>query len=178
MKHRHLVIISMVVVIGVIAFFAVSGFRLNHYEQLALERCQTLRDAIQDPNSFTLYDILVYPNPDQAKEDENEDVDDGDPLEYDVLFYISYGAANGFGGMIRETAIFQDATFMGNLSERDEYTDPNVIDETGILSAIMGVMSHEDELRAGFPYVNAEESGDWEGFITIDTDKIMKRLEN
>lgn len=177
LRYKRLITIGLIVIACGIVVFAISTTRLNQYEQESLENCQALMETLKDPESFTLYDdILVYPCPDQN--DENESEDDGDPLEYDALFYISYGAANSYGGMVREIAVFQDSTYMGNFSEIEEYTDFPSDDYEGALSALANMMSHEDELRAVIPYKHAKNSGDWEGFYYANADKIMKRLAN
>ena len=127
---------------------------MNEYEKLALQDCEKLQSMLKNPDSLTLYNILVY------KDDE----------QFGPQVYISYGATNSYGAMVRSMAVFMYGTQYAG-----QYGDS--------LSDFSSQRAYDTFLMGCLPYKLAEvadaagAADAFEDFIRIDTKKIMRKLK-
>lgn len=148
-KKRVVIGIACCVIILLIGCW-VHSTGLNKYEKMALEDCEKLISWMKNPDSFVLYeDILIYPN----------DEDYGD------LVYITYGGTNSYGAMVQSTSAFENGNqYVGDYGQTEDEFDSQ----------------HEYDyyLLAFLPYkYDIIIKGNYENFIVVDANKIMKNLK-
>ena len=153
MKSTKVIVAAIVVALIVAVGFSLSN-GLNEYESIALKDCKTLRNMLKNPDSFTLFDeILIYT------------VDKEEDKGYDYLVYIPYGGTNSYGGMVQDLAIFKDNIYWGDYDyDEDDFNSQREYDDF----LLNGKFYYEFDILM---------SNNYEDFVRVDADKIMKHLQ-
>jgi len=108
--HKVLsIFIVLVILFCAIGLPIIFSNQLSVEEKMAIKNVQTLKDTLRDPSSLTLNNDIQFLTCKIA---------DSDDPSY-TYYFIDYGAKNGFGGIVRDIAVFKDNEYLGNQSEQD-----------------------------------------------------------
>lgn len=111
------------ILVGVIAVvFCALGLILalttgmSKEEKMAAANCEEMKTMLKDPDSFRLYDIQMF---ECFSEDKSAELNG-------PYMFIEYGARNGYGGMVRSVAVFDEQGFLGLLDWDWEEAEENL----------------------------------------------------
>ncbi len=157
-----LIPIIALIVIGAVSVYFALFYIGGDNGKLALSNTQKIKDMLKDPNSLILYeDVLTifYLT---------DDVD-----ETGFYTYIDYGAANSYGGIVRETAMFKDYTYVGTISDEEDLKSKAISDLTKEeIETRLSLMKTHLPLLAWQIGSEDVSSYDW-----IDKNKIIRNLK-
>ena len=171
-KHKKIAIISSIILSVVILLSVVIGIvssTLTPDEQFAYDIVVSLQERMSDRDSFTLYDnICIFKHYNENGEN-----------DYTYTIF-DYGAANSYGAIVSETAIFKDSEYDLDYSDMESIcnSDPNYSDPVLNLVALRQKMEY---LSIKFDIDRClEGNGDDFGYETIivDAQKIQKKLDS
>lgn len=153
-KHKkYLCTIIVTVIIAMILglFINYMRFSLNEDEMYVYENALKLKDMMNDPDSFKIYEnaaLLEYYN-------------DNGELEHKYTV-IEYGATNGYGANIKDEAIFEDTEYIMDYSDEPAKEDGDYLDKMKIKLNVM----------SGFIHANDDT---WK-LIEIDVEKLKHKM--
>lgn len=87
---------------------------LSTIENKVLNEVKMLRFNMNDPNSFTIYDDILYIEYEDSKSSTTD--------TSGTYTFVDCGAANSYGGMVRETFVIYNGKIIGKLSDIDRYS--------------------------------------------------------
>ena len=170
-KNKRLSLIVIGLALGIAIFGAIMAYgakmsNLSEDEKRAVERCEWLISIMKDPDSFKLYeDIQIF---------ECYERETGECMHSYMI--IDYGGRNGYGGMVRSSALFDGDEYCGDLNE-----------EGGEITDRTSAERYESRLGFELSYFLAElkglgedadpDSDTWYEIREVSMDKINKALK-
>lgn len=162
-------LIGAVTVIAVVCIILIfTRFSISPEEKRAIESCNYLIDHLKDPDSFKLYsDIQLFKTYDYET----------DELDGDVYMLIDYGAKNGYGGMVRSVAVFDEVGYCGDMDEDNDDVEARLSIERYGHYLLMRVHYSYCKIFGTGKEVEASDKGSYYEIETVSKDRINNALK-